>query len=240
MESLINQKEKVYFVISLIISLLIYTALIVSVIGISWLAIGFLIGLIAQGLFIGYIQGNAVRVNEQQFPDIHKLVRELAAKIDLQKIPDIYILQAGGFLNAFATKFLSRNFVVIYSEIMELAWEEGEDALAFVIAHELSHIKRKHLSRQWLLYPSRVIPFLAQAYSRACEYTADQFGAHLRPQGAISGLLILALGKKLYKKANLQEYLNQPRTECGFWVNFSELLSTHPNLPKRLNAVNKK
>ena len=50
------------------------------------------------------------------------------------------MVQSGGLLNAFATRFSFRNLVVLYSDVMELAYEQGESAVDFIIAHELAHI----------------------------------------------------------------------------------------------------
>ncbi len=237
MESLVNPKEKVYFGISLVISLLVYLTLVISIVGIAYIAIGAIIVVIMHGLFIGSLRGNGVRVSENQFPEVYRIATQLANQMGLNPVPAIYVLQAGGLLNAFATKFLGRTFVVIYSDMLELAYEKGESELAFVICHELAHIKRKHLTRRWLLYPAMLIPFLGVAYSRACEYTCDRFGARHRPDGAIGGLLVLAAGKKLYRNVNAQEFSKQADTERGFWVWYSEVLSSHPNLPKRVNAL---
>ncbi|MFH0810017.1 MAG: M48 family metallopeptidase [Pseudomonadota bacterium] len=237
MESLVNSKERVYFRISLVISILVYLGLVVSVVGIAYIVLGLAAAVIAHGLLIGNLRGNGVRVSEKQFPELHRIASQLANQMELNPVPAIYVLQAGGVLNAFATKFFGRNFVVIYSDVLELAYTKGEAELAFVICHELAHIKRKHLTWRWLLLPSMLIPFLGKAYSRACEYTCDRFGAHYRPDGAVGGLLVLAAGKRLYRNVNAQEFGNQADTEHGFWVWFSEILSTHPNLPKRVNAL---
>ena len=237
MESLVNPKERVYFGISLVISLLVYLGLVISIVGILYIAIGAIIAVIVHGLFIGSLRGNGVRVSEKQFPEVYRIASQLANQMGLNPVPAIYVLQAGGLLNAFATKFLGRSFVVIYSDVLELAYEKGEAELSFVICHELAHIKRKHLTWRWLLCPSMLIPFLGTAYSRACEYTCDRFGAHFMADGAVGGLLVLASGKKLYPNVNAQEFSNQANTERGFWVWFSEVLSTHPNLPKRVNAL---
>jgi len=237
MESLVDPKERVYFSISLVISLLVYLALVVSIVGIAYIAIGAVIEVIVQGLFIGSIRGNGIRVSEKQFPEVYRIASQLANQMGLNPMPAIYVLQAGGLLNAFATKFLGRSFVVIYSDVLELAYAKGESELAFVICHELAHIKRQHLTWRWLLYPSMLVPFLGTAYSRACEYTCDRFGSHYRPDGAVGGLLVLASGKRLYCSVNPQEFGNQADTERGFWVWFSEVLSTHPNLPKRVKTL---
>ena len=235
--SLIHPKEKFYFGISVVISLLIYLLLVVSIFGIVYLVIGVITALIAHGLFIGNLRGNSIRVSEKQFPEVYRLTQQLAHQMELNPVPAIYVLQAGGLLNAFATRFLGRDFVVIYSDVLELAYTKGEAELAFMICHELAHIKRKHLTWRWFLYPSMFIPFLGSAYSRACEYTCDRFGAHYRPDGALGGLLVLAAGTMLYHNVNVQEFINQVESEQGFWIWFSEVLSTHPNLPKRAAAL---
>ncbi|HXG37759.1 MAG TPA: M48 family metallopeptidase [Bacteroidota bacterium] len=236
-EALIHPKEQLYFGISLVVSILIYVLLVVSIVGVVYILLGAAIGLIVHGYFIGHIRGNAIRVSEKQFQEVYRIASELSLQMGLNPVPAIYILQAGGVLNAFATKFLGRNFIVIYSDVLELAYEKGEAELAFVLSHELAHIKRKHLTWRWLLYPSNLIPFLSQAYSRSCEYTCDRFGAHFRPNGAIGGLLVLSAGKKLFRNVNAQEFSNQTYTETGFWVWFSEILSSHPHLMHRITAI---
>ncbi len=239
MKSLVHPKERIYFGVSLLISLLVYLVLIIRVpiVYLLYGVIGIIISLGAHGLLIGRLRGNGIRISEKQFPEVYRLAQQIGSQIGFTPVPRIYVLQAGGALNAFATRFLGRNFVIIYSDVLELAYEEGESALAFVICHELAHIKRKHLTWRWLLYPSALIPFLRPAYSRACEYTCDRYGAHYRPDGAVGGLLVLAAGKKLYRNVEAREFSNQADTERGFWIWFSEVLSTHPNLPKRLKAL---
>lgn len=237
MKNLKNPDEKVLFVILAIISIIVYLLLIISIFGIIYIIIGLIVALIIQGLYIGHIKGNGIKLSEKQLPEVYSIAVELSRKIGLNKVPDIYLIQSGGMLNAFAAKFLSRNFVIIYSDILELAYEKGQAEVAFIICHELAHIKSKHLSLRWLIEPGLLIPFLGSAYLRACEYTADNYGAYFCSDGAVSGLLILASGKKLYRQVNIQEYCSQPFNDGGFWVSFSEALSTHPNLPNRIKSV---
>jgi len=240
MESLVHPRERTYFAIALLISGLIYLALVVSIVGLAYIAIGALIALVAHGLFIGQIRGNGVRVSERQFPEVHRLIERLSREMELPAIPDVYVLQAGGLLNAFATRFLGRNFVVIYSDVLELAYQNGEPAVGFVVAHELAHVKRKHLSKRWLLYPAMFVPFLGTAYTRACEYTCDSFGAHYRPDGAYDGLRVLAAGKRLYAAVDVAELRAQASGDRGFWTWFAEILSTHPHLPRRVAALSER
>ncbi|HEX2998926.1 MAG TPA: M48 family metalloprotease, partial [Armatimonadota bacterium] len=80
-------------------------------------------------------------------------------------------------------------------------------------------------------------PFLGSAYSRACEYTCDSIGAHLVPRGAVDGLLVLAAGKRLYDKVNVNQFAGQTVSERGFFVWLAEVFSTHPPLAARVRAV---
>ena len=187
------------------------------------------------GLLIGYIKGNAVKLSDKQFPEIYENVVRQSELLGLKYVPSVYILQSGGLINAFASRFLGHNYIVLYSEIVETALEKDKNILWFIIGHELGHIKRNHMLKSLLLFPSYLVPFLASAYSRACEYTCDNIGYALCPSGLKNGLLVLASGKSIYKNVNTDEYLAQIHSERGFWKWFSEKTSSHPHLTKRLS-----
>ncbi|MGC5326032.1 M48 family metallopeptidase [Brevibacillus sp. SYSU BS000544] len=236
---LIHENEKTYFTIAVIVSVIIYLSLIISLVGIFYIIIGVLITFFLHGLMIGSIRSNGVKLTEMQFPIIHKKVVDLCRQLDIREIPDVFIIQSNGILNAFATRFFGRNFVVLYSDIVELIEAEGEEELTFVIAHELAHIKRKHVSKQLLILPALWVPFLGNAYSRACEYTCDRMAAVYtgNPEAAMNGLSILAIGKILYKRMNRADYLMQSNKERGFFVWLSHVMSTHPPLPLRIMEI---
>ena len=139
--------------------------------------------------------------------------------MELTHVPDIYIVESGGKLNAFATRFFGRNMVVIYSEIFELYKNEGEDELSFVIAHELAHIKRRHISKMMFILPAMWIPGLGELYLRACEYTCDRYAAFYvgNTKAAQNSLTILAVGKGLYHDVNRIAYLDQMMYERGIF-----------------------
>lgn len=192
---------------------------------------------IKHALLIGHLQGNAIRISEQQFPDINQLVLKHCEMLGIDNPPAVFITQQGGILNAFATRLSGRDYVVIYAEVLEMAYQKGLDAVSFIIAHELGHVKRQHVLKNLFLMPSALIPFLAPAYFRACEYTCDNVGFALSPTGYRDGLIILGVGKNLYHRINLKSFIEQIESEKGFWVSFSEALSSHPNLPKRIKSL---
>lgn len=246
----INDKENLYFYLKVFFTLMIVGWLMSlvffspaseildkKVIAIIVFYIGLiLIFLFMQlGLLVGYLKGNAIKIGESQFPEIYQTVKEQSQHLGLKKVPDTYLMQSGGLLNAFATRFVGRNYVVIYSEILQEAYNKNKDAVDFVIGHELGHIKRNHISKRLWTIPSIVIPFLNNAYSRACEYTCDSIGASLNPKGVRNGLILLASGTGLYDKVELKSFTEQVNLEKGFWYWLSEKLSSHPHLNKRLS-----
>jgi Zn-dependent protease with chaperone function len=242
---LVNTRERVLYAMMVVTSLLVYGGLIALALSdpkagarILVYAIVFaMLGLFAHGLALGRIRGNAVRVSERQFPQLHRLAAAHARRLGLKRVPDMYVIESGGLLNAFATRFLGRDFVILYSNVLELALEQGEAAVSFILGHELAHVWRGHLKHRWLTTPGRLLPYLGAAYSRACEYTCDRIGAYCQPDGAITGLLVLAAGKQLHAHVDVKEYAAQAETDQGFWVRRAEVISSHPLLPKRIAAL---
>lgn len=234
---LVNPKERTYLAIAVIFSGFVYLMLLVSIIGIFYLLIGAAVLAVLQGIAIGHLRGNGIRVSQRQFPDVLRIAGETCAQLGIAEIPPIYVLQSGGILNAFATRSFGRSYVCIYSEVLELAYEQGEDAVAFVLAHELTHVARKHVWWKTVIAPAEFVPFLGAAYSRACEYTCDAYGAFLRPAGAEKGILVLAAGKRLYREMDPDAFLAQAYEPEDVFMWLAEHVSTHPNLTKRLAYV---
>jgi Zn-dependent protease with chaperone function len=242
---LINTRERVYYAAMVVVSLLVYAGLVLVGLQkpeaaasiVMYGLIFFLVGLFAHGLALGRVRGNAVRVSEKQFPLLHRMATAHARKLGLKTVPTVYVMESGGLLNAFATRFLGRDFVVLYADVLELALLQGEAAVGFIMGHELAHVWRGHLKHRWLTLPGRLFPYLGAAYSRACEYTCDRIGAFCQPEGAISGLLALAAGKQLHALVDVKEYAGQAVSDQGYWIRRAELVSSHPHLPKRVAAL---
>ena len=244
----VRSREKLYFGIMLAISILLYGLLFALLATPAKDAAAIYIGLIGFILFlnvfvtlifVGTLKGNAIKINAKQFPDIYAILESHSQRLGLSKTPDMYLLQGNGILNAFALKFARRNYVVLHSNILEIAYQDM-DVVSFIIGHELGHIKRNHTGflKSFLIFPAKLMPFLGNAYSRACEYTCDNIGFNLCPKGAVKGILVLAVGKKLYTKVNLDELLLNVEREAGFALKFAEIFSTHPVLVKRIAVMN--
>ena len=184
------------------------------------------------------IRLNGVQIIPQQMPEVYEEVEKLCGAMEIHKVPDVYVIESGGVLNAFATIFSGKNMIVVYSEIFDLIDTDDKEALFFVIAHELAHIKRRQVVKQMLILPAMLIPSLGKAYYRNCEYTCDRFAANYTNniEAAMNGLTILAVGKKLFKRVNRDEYLMQRSMEKGLFVMLVEKSSTYPSLPKDIVA----
>lgn len=247
----VSPKENSYFALRVILSLLIYGGLgyyfykaSQTGLNFTWLPIAVSLIYLAifyfffNGLFVGMIKTNSVKLSDKQLPEVYAIVKNLSRSLNLTNVPNSYLLQSGGTLNAFAKKFMGSNNVVIYSDLLEAFYEGNIDAVEFVVAHELGHIKRTHFLKSLLIFPSAIVPFLAPAYNRACELTCDNIGKFFNPKGAVDGLLILAGGKRIAREINLQAYIEQQYTDTGFWRWMAEKsMMNHPPLYKRLANV---
>ncbi|MDE0564396.1 M48 family metallopeptidase [Exiguobacterium sp. B2(2022)] len=242
--NLVHKREKLYFsllVAASVLMLILGIVLTVASFGLFLWIIGTIVSLslFTHWIQIGYIRTNGVKVTARQFTELHEMVQRVGADMGIRLLPDVYILQAGGVLNAFATRFFQKNMVILYSDVVELTRTGQTKEVEFVIAHELAHIRRNHVQKQWVVLLGSIIPFLGSAYSRACEYTCDRMAAHyIQDFGASKrALTVLAIGGPLAKEVNEFDYLYEASRENGFIAKYSELLSTHPTLPKRIASI---
>ncbi|WP_214818257.1 M48 family metallopeptidase [Exiguobacterium sp. s59] len=242
--NLVHKREKLYFsllVAASVLVLILGVVLTVASFGLFLWIIGTIVSLslFTHWIQIGYIRTNGVKVTARQFTELHDMVQRVGADMGIRLLPDVYILQAGGVLNAFATRFFQKNMVILYSDVVELTRTGQTKEVEFVIAHELAHIRRNHVQKQWVVLLGSIIPFLGSAYSRACEYTCDRMAAHyIQDFGtAKRALTVLAIGGPLAKEVNEFDYLYEASRENGFIAKYSELLSTHPTLPKRIASI---
>ncbi len=241
-------KERALRRIAYGISGLAWTIILVSVVGALYglLVAGMLS--IGRALHLARIRGNGVRIGPRQFPELWIKIVRASHLLGLAEPPPTYVVQAGGALNAFATKLWGRPFVILYSDLVGACERAGglptdgtDDArpneIDFLIGHELGHLMAKHLS--WFTLPARVIPVFGPAYSRACEYTADVCGHEVVGDLRVSSraLVILAAGGWKGPQVNLSAFVEQRIEARGFWLSVYELNASHPYLTKRVAAL---
>jgi Zn-dependent protease with chaperone function/type II secretory pathway pseudopilin PulG len=240
MQDLVYPRERTLGAITLVLGVLIWLLLVVGTVGIALLFVlaGFIAYLFAQSALIAHIKGNGVELTPAQFPDLHAAFVACCERLQIQKRPKAYVLNGNGGLNAFATKFLGVQYVVVLSDVVD-AMEQYAGGVRFYLGHELGHLRMKHLSGTLLRGPALWIPLLGAAYSRARESTCDRHGLACAgsPEEAARALAALSAGSQRWRNLDVATYQRQLEETSGFWMSFHELIAGYPWLTKRTARV---
>ncbi len=192
----------------------------------------------------GQMVGQAVKVTEHQLPDVYAVACQAADRLCMPT-PDVFVTQHP-IINAYALGFVGRQSVVLHSATVE-AMEPNE--LCSILGHEFTHIKCRHT--RWLVLTnlkdsirlpiiSEVVGFVLLSWARKAEYTSDRGGliACHDLRAAISALAKVAVGKELFKRLNIDAFLNQKETlNADGIAKLSETLTDHPYLVNRIHAL---
>jgi Zn-dependent protease with chaperone function len=174
------------------------------------------------------LTGSHLKVGADSFPELHALVCEAAANIDLPTVPDVYIA-AGGAINAF-TAGTGKPLIVLSSEAIDTL---TPDEMLFVIAHEMGHIKSGHVLyyqiAEFLPVIGSIVGGLTLGlgelagtglqvallnWKRMSEFSADRAGllACQDPNVALTVMMKLAgLPRSRYDSANTEDFIAQAR-----------------------------
>ncbi len=198
----------------------------------------------ARGLINAAERANSVEITSEQFPEVHRRIVEYSTLFGLEETPKAYMAQAGGTLNAFASKHNRINFIRINAEIVEVGQfgvgprTADPEALDFIIAHELGHVAARHTTYWYTFIAGYIayVPFIGAALSRAREYTADNHGYDAVPNG-INGIVLFSGGKYLYPHVDGRQIAQRAVTDIGAFVWAVNALSSHPIMTKRLQAL---
>src|SRR5262245_19351358 len=96
-----------------IFSSLMWGALVISIVGALYALFIAAFVLVAHALWLAHVRGNGVRIGPKQLPELWARIDAASAKLGLPVPPEAYVLQSGGLLNAFATRFLGRPFIIL-------------------------------------------------------------------------------------------------------------------------------
>ena len=237
MPDLVYPRETTLGWITLILGLLAWLLIVVGTFGFAlvYLLFGFIFYVFAHSGLIAWLRGTGVRLSDEQFPELYLQYLQCCKKLNLVDPPEAYILQGDGIMNAFATRFLGRNFVIVLSDTVD-AMRSQPDGINFYFGHELGHIKQGHLTGHFWRMPVLWLPWIGAAYSRAQEYTCDMHGRACceQPESAARALAVLAAGAEKWQNINLLQYARQTMQNRGFLPDLHELISGYPWLTKRV------
>jgi Zn-dependent protease with chaperone function len=239
-----HPKEVTYLAIGAIVGGIVWLLLLPIILMFVWLLIPVVIVLwITEQFFRAELLGNSVKVSDQQYPEIHAVVKSHARILNLGSIPEVFVVNSQGAINALAVKFVANKYVILYSSLIDVMLAHGSAAeLSMVIGHELGHHAAGHLAwwKTFLLKPAMFIPFFGAAYSRACELTADRIGLYLCGdlEAARRGLIALASGSMyLAPKTSIQMFTEQERAMPPLFGFIHNLFATHPRITRRVLAM---
>ncbi|MFA9377840.1 MAG: M48 family metallopeptidase [Lachnotalea sp.] len=207
---------------------------------------GIVIGLLIAFPFIvsyayaGY-RSMSVKITEKNFPEIYEIVKEYSQRLGMKKVPSVYLVQANGVLNAFASCIPFKQYIELYADLVEVAYREHDDmdTLKFIIAHEITHIHLGHatLSYNYSILFANMVPLLPNIASRTREYSCDRIAQKLSGSDGIDAMMTLTAGIHLYKKVDKEDYIENAKEVKGFFVWCYNLVCTHPVMSKRVLAL---
>lgn len=237
MDPWVYPRERTLGTLTLVLGILAWVLLVLGTFGVAliYVLLAFVAYVFAQSAVIAWIKGTAIRLSPQQFPDLYQRFEAACARLGMSELPEVYLMNGSGALNAFATRFFGRNFVVVLSDVVD-AMEAEPDGISFYFGHELGHIRMKHLTGKLWRLPVLWLPLLGAAYARAQEYTCDLHGRACcaTPASGARALVALAAGPRRWQAADLPAYAAQARSNSGFWGSFHELTGGYPWLSKRV------
>ena len=174
-----------------------------------------------------YNSSESVRCSPRQYPTLYRILREGCEILDLPE-PELYVRYSPQY-NAY-TAGVQRTFIVLQSSLID---DFTDEELAFVVGHELGHIKCSHVLYQMVgrmllkllevfgrstlgLGPLAALPLVSAFYEwmRNAEISCDRAGLLVcqNPRAAFTATMKLGAGStRLDAEMNVDHFLDQAR-----------------------------
>lgn len=201
---------------------------------------------------LGQYLATGIFIDQKSFPDLFEVLVRCAQTLDIP-IPHAVAQNDISLFNAFTAGTDDYAFINITAGLCEYF---TKDEASFVIGHECGHIAAKHMvyhTLVWILtyHATRhlgYLGFLLQitgapllAWSRRSEITADRAGLLCCGDIAIAerALLRLVAGHADVDQVDIDDYLRKYKEvqEYHGASAWQEILTTHPLIPKRIEAL---
>lgn len=249
MNNNVSPRDRVLTIVSLVLGVLIWGSVAAAIVllgnarallgtvftALIAVLVSFIAYVFAKSAAIAHLRGNAIEVTEHQLPEIFNQLGDCCRALGMAGNPTMYVQNGNGVMNAFATWFLGRQYVILLSNIVD-AMDTNPNGVRFYIGHELGHILRHD---NWLIgflrWPALRLPLLGAAFARARESTCDLHGlaCSQSPEAATRSIAALSAGAKSWALVSLDGYRRQVADATGFWMSFHELVSSYPWTAKR-------
>jgi hypothetical protein len=184
------------------------------------------------------VRGNSVRLSADQIPLIYTLLEDHCRRLGGVPMPELYVTDRAVPAPGLGFSAWTQHCIALSARFIERKPEKSRDPISFFLASELGRIRLGQTLwwREVLVsYMSR-IPYLRNPLTQVQALSRDRYGAFLEPN-AIPGLLIMASGRRLISRVEIQQYLNDVRDYRGFWPMLSNLARETPHICFRLRAL---
>jgi len=190
--------------------------------------------------------GTAVKVTDQQYPRVWQAAKLAGAALRV-RVPSVFAAPS----ESIKVKVLGTEDAPHLIVNLALAEKLDDTQLVAAIAHELAHIQNGHIFYgtalhylshsaaffvRWVVQPAIMT---LQAWSRRAEITCDRAAllAVRDLDKTLQAMVSLELGVDQGAAFNAEDYLRTvPDPKKGFG-RYAELFRSHPNLPKRVQAL---
>jgi len=167
---------------------------------------------------------------------INQMVKRISQYVERKEVRyQIHVLADRSTLNAFS---IAGGHVYITEKMLE--WVENDDELAFIIAHEIAHIDRKHGARKvqtselaaaligqydpsFAGLASQAVLVATAPFGQIDEYEADKWGAVLANKAGFNPRKGLRFFQKMGEKEQYSMY--------------EKIIRTHPYSVERINCL---
>jgi Zn-dependent protease with chaperone function len=194
---------------------------------------------------VGAVRRGATRI--ERLPDVAQIVSSCRQRLDVTDEIEVYVTSSP-VLNAYAVGFAPPYVVVLHSALLE---ELDRVELAYVVGHELAHVKYKHTTVLGLIgqlgtqsYGVPILSLLLRAvflsWMRVTERTADRAGliACGRLDKALSTQLKLSVGHERARRVDVGALIRHYREhDVELAQQLGDVLSTHPRMEARIDAM---
>jgi Zn-dependent protease with chaperone function len=211
-----------------------------SIVGI--VAFLYLLQWVTWKLTLAFFLGNSIRVGADQYPQIHRLIKQTS---DILKIepPTVLILQGNGIFEAFvARRFSRRGLLMITSNMLDdLTKNRSSRELMFFIGRQLGLIAAGYFRFWTIKHTIGRFSFLFYlAWKRRCHMTADRLGLLIAGDlhAAEQALVIITAGSGVAPGTNLDAIKSQ-RSDLfdSFWAWVQLGLSSYPYMVDRIIRI---
>ncbi|MEZ4888836.1 MAG: M48 family metallopeptidase [Chitinophagales bacterium] len=187
---------------------------------------------IGDSLYIEMIKDQKLLKSHPKKPMLDRVMSRLTPHVNRKGIVyRTHILDDDEMVNAYA---IAGGHVFITSKMLD--WVDSEDELAFVLAHEISHVDDKHSLRkvqkillggqyfgEYGIMAANIELFLSQPLGQIDEYTADRLGANLMVKAGYDP----RKGLEFFEKMAHSEEYNE----------IEKMIRTHPYSTERHNCL---